>query len=85
MMKFMKSYGKAMLALSILFHCTQMVQAQEKYTVSGIVTDAETGEELIGVNVYEKGKSGGTTTKTNGFYSLTLPGNTYQIIDSFHL
>jgi hypothetical protein len=72
-----------MLVLCFVFYCAQTALAQEKYTISGIVTDAETGEELVGVNVYEKERSGGTTTKTDGFYSLTLSGNTYQIIYSF--
>ena len=67
----------------MLFHCTQMAWAQEKLTISGIVTDAKTGEDLIGANVYEEGKSSGTTTNTDGFYSLSLPGGTYRMIYSF--
>jgi len=83
MMKSMRAHGRTMLVLCCVFYCAQTILAQEKYTISGIVTDAEMGEELIGVNVYEKEKSGGTTTKANGFYSLTLPGNTYRLVYSF--
>ena len=44
-----------MLVLCV-FYCAQTALAQEKYTISGIVTDAETGEELVGANVHEPGK-----------------------------
>jgi len=66
--------------------------AQEKM-VSGIVTDSETGETLIGVNVTAAtNKSMGTVTDLDGKYSLSVPdtvkalsfsfvGYTTQIID----
>ena len=40
-------------------------------TVSGKITDAETGEGLIGANVIISGTSIGTTTDLDGNYSLT--------------
>ena len=40
-------------------------------TVSGKITDAETGEGLIGVNVIISGTSTGTTTDLDGNYTLT--------------
>lgn len=47
--------------------------AQDKVTISGHATDAETGEELIFAAVQEAASGKGTTTNTYGFYSLTLP------------
>ena len=47
--------------------------AQEKFTISGTVTDQSTGESLIGASVYVPSISRGTTTNLYGFYSLTLP------------
>ncbi|HOC35778.1 MAG TPA: TonB-dependent receptor, partial [Tenuifilaceae bacterium] len=41
-------------------------------TVSGRVTDAETGETLPGVNVIVKGTTRGTTTDVNGNYKIEL-------------
>ncbi len=41
--------------------------------VTGVVTDAGTGESLPGVNVLIKGTSIGTVTDFDGRYSLTLP------------
>ncbi len=42
-------------------------------TIKGKVTDATTGETLIGVSVSVKGTSNGTQTDVNGAYSLTAP------------
>lgn len=48
-------------------------QAQRNFTISGVVTDAENGETLIGASVVTADYSLGTTTNEYGFYSLTLP------------
>lgn len=57
--------------------------AQNKYTISGYVKDASSGESLIGVSVYEKESFKGTSTNTYGFYSLTLPEGEYTFVFSF--
>ncbi len=58
--------------------------AQERYTISGYVRDAGTGEELIGTNIYVKGDmTRGTTTNVYGFYSLTLPAGEYVLVYSY--
>lgn len=49
------------------------VLAQRGFTVSGYVTDAESGERLIGAAVYDTVSRQGTVTNTAGFYTLTLP------------
>ena len=47
--------------------------AQERYTLSGIVKNAETGEALIGANIVVKDLKGvGTSSNAYGFYSITL-------------
>ncbi|MCB0562031.1 MAG: TonB-dependent receptor [Lewinellaceae bacterium] len=45
----------------------------QNYTISGTLTDATTGEALIGANVFVISLQKGTTTNNYGFYSLTLP------------
>ena len=52
-----------------------LAQAQ-KYTISGYIKDAASGESLIGANAFEKSSLSGTSSNTYGFYSLTLPGVT---------
>ena len=50
-----------------------------KYTISGHVTDVETGEALIGANIFIRGHSLGAIANPYGFYSLTIEEGDYQI------
>ncbi|QEC53438.1 TonB-dependent receptor [Anseongella ginsenosidimutans] len=50
-----------------------MILELQEYTVSGTVTDAETGEPLPGVNVTLKGGNSGATTGPDGAYNLEVP------------
>ena len=59
------------------------VLAQNNYTISGYVQDESSGENLIGVSVYDKQTYKGTASNQYGFYSLTLPQGDYVIIYSF--
>jgi hypothetical protein len=55
--------------------------AQKKYTISGYVRDAESGETIIAANIGIKGKNG-MMSNQYGFWSVTLvPGN-YLIVAS---
>jgi CarboxypepD_reg-like domain/TonB-dependent Receptor Plug Domain/TonB dependent receptor len=67
-----------LLFISLLFTCN--VSAQEKFTVSGYIKDAANGEGLIGVSVYVQEIKSGTQTNPYGFYSLTLPKGTYNLV-----
>ncbi|MEZ0611042.1 carboxypeptidase-like regulatory domain-containing protein [Fibrella sp. WM1] len=57
--------------------------AQEKLTVSGYVKDASDGEGLIGVSVYNKETGTGAVTNNYGFYSITLPKGTYNLVITY--
>ncbi len=53
-------------------------------TISGYLKDASSGETLPFANVYLKDDPGkGASTNTYGFYSLTLPKGTYQLVFSY--
>ena len=52
-------------------------------TVSGTVTDAATGEPLIGATVQVKGVTIGTTTDLNGMSSINLPANRKTLLFSY--
>ena len=54
-----------------------------KHTISGYVTDAATGEALVGANVYLKDFNTGTAANSYGFYSLTLEPGDYLIRYSY--
>ena len=70
------------LLLSILLLYGFGVSAQsKKYTISGSVKDASSGEDLIGVTIYVKElPQTGALTNDYGFYSLTLPQGEYTLI-----
>lgn len=55
----------------------------KKYTVSGFVKDARTGESLIGTNVFLKELLKGTSTNQYGFYSITIEEGNYTLVASF--
>lgn len=58
--------------------------ASEFGRVSGRVTDAETGEALIGADVIIEGTELGAATDENGEYTiLYVPAGTYQIVASY--
>lgn len=62
---------KQLILVIVTLVCTlEMVSAQQRALVTGKVTDAATGEELIGVNVARKGSSAGTITDMDGNYTL---------------
>jgi len=63
-------FKKFLLLNLLLVLCLPEAFAQK--TVSGRVTDAETGETLPGVNVIVKGTTRGTTTDVNGNYKIEL-------------
>jgi hypothetical protein len=55
----------------------------QKYTVSGYIKDASSGESLIGASVYLKEPLKGTTTNHYGFYSITFDQGTYTLVSDF--
>ena len=59
----------------------QSIQLLEK-TISGTVTDGETGESLPGVNILAKGTTTGTVTDAEGFYRLTVSDNVNTLVFS---
>ena len=58
---------------------SNIVFSQEKFTISGTITDSKSNETLIGVNVYIAELKTGTTTNEYGFYSITVPKGNYTL------
>ena len=50
-----------------------------RYTVSGHVKDAASGEMMIGAVVNPAGSTSGTVTNAYGFYSIQLPAGDYEL------
>jgi hypothetical protein len=57
--------------------------SQEKYTLSGTISDAKNNETLIGVNLSIKELNYYITTNEYGFYSITLPKGNHTIEVSY--
>lgn len=57
--------------------------SQEKFTLSGTISDSKNNETLIGVNIYIPALKIGTTTNEYGFYSLSVPKGEYEIEISY--
>ncbi len=53
------------------------VFAQQKSTLSGYITDAKSGEAIIGAKISVPNLRQGTVTNTYGFYSITLEKGSY--------
>ena len=73
---------KKLLLLTLMF-CSLFAFAQQKYTISGYVTDSESSEQLISANLFSIKSLEGTNSNTYGFYSLTLPKGKVQIKVSY--
>jgi len=71
------------IVLTVGFLFTLSCYSQEKFTLSGTITDIKNNETLIGVNVYIPEIKSSTTTNEYGFYSITLPKNSYTVLISY--
>jgi len=71
--------------LSILFLLiTLPVLAQKKFTISGNIKDAATGEVLIGATIrIQELSQNGAASNNYGFYSLSAPAGDYTVIFSY--
>ncbi len=68
------------IAIFLIFsHCVY----SQKYTISGYIQDAKTGEKLIGAGLYDKAHQAGTVANTYGFYSISLPKDSITLLISY--
>ncbi|MBN8682362.1 MAG: TonB-dependent receptor [Chitinophagales bacterium] len=65
------SLRPALFVLSLLLSGSAL--AQQRFTLSGTITDRSSGEALIGATVQELYSKKGVSANTYGFYSLTIP------------
>lgn len=56
---------------------------QRRFTISGFLEDAKTGERLIAANIYDRRSNKGTVTNEYGFYSLTIYGGPIELSFSY--
>ncbi len=72
------------LTISILLLSISSLIYAQKHTISGYITDRNTGETLIGATVGVTGQyTAGKSTNDFGFFSLNLPDGKYKLIVSY--
>ena len=71
------------ITILILFLLSFSTIAQQKRTISGYVSDAQTGERLYAASVYEQNSGIGTISNRFGFFSLTLKDGLANLKISF--
>jgi hypothetical protein len=72
---------QTLLVFLLLFWAICNAAAQErKFTVSGNIRDAGTGEDLIGAEVVIEGTRTGSVANAYGYYSLSLPRGKYSLV-----
>ncbi|MCK0192086.1 TonB-dependent receptor [Arenibacter sp. F20364] len=67
----------------ILILFTTILSAQDRYTISGAITDGSNGETVYGASVFLEGTAIGVMTNEYGFYSITAPRGDYNLIISY--
>ncbi len=77
----MNNLKSLLLGLSLFSLIT--ITAQQKYTLSGTITEENSNETLIGVTIAFPELRTGVTTNEYGFYSITLPEGEYQVLVSY--
>jgi len=74
----MKTFG-----FLTIFLLSAFFALSQRYTISGYISDAKTGEKLIAASVYDTISKKGAITNNYGFYSLTLPEGKVALIVSY--
>ncbi|WP_240643166.1 SusC/RagA family TonB-linked outer membrane protein [Sinomicrobium pectinilyticum] len=77
----MMNKRKSAYVLSAIFFWCQFVLAQER-SVTGVVTDADDGIPLPGVNIVIKGTSIGVSTDFDGNYTIDVPDNAVLVFSN---
>src|SRR6476646_9061806 len=74
---------KKVLCLFVILLQFLSLQAQNKFTISGYITEKGSKENLPGVSVYVPKLKAGTTSNNYGFFSITLPKDSVELIFSY--
>lgn len=69
--------------ITILFLSAFFCIHAQTCTISGHITDAATGETLIGATLYEASSQTGTSTNAYGFFSFRLNAGTHKLQCAF--
>lgn len=74
---------KILYCILITFSSFFLTYSQEKFTLSGTISEKSNSETLIGVNIYFPDVNVGATTNEYGYFSITLPKGTHTMYVSY--
>lgn len=80
--RFFRGVGSLVLAFLVM-GALSTFPATAQHEVTGTVTDAESGQTLPGVNVVVQGTQIGTTTRSDGTYTIEAPSPDETLVFSF--
>jgi len=69
--------------LATILSSLNVFSQTRQYTLSGFISDASSGESLLGSYIYIKETGKGTAANTYGFYSITLAPGDYTIVVAY--
>lgn len=72
---------KCLLLFVVAMGMSSLAMAQR--TLSGVVTDSDSGDPLIGANILVAGTSAGTITDIDGSYSIKVPDGATELVISY--
>lgn len=81
----MKKYTTQFYLICLLIFISFTIKAQtsQKYTISGFISENGSKESLPGVNVYTPKLKAGATSNNYGFFSLTLPADSVELVVTY--
>ena len=81
---FSVSYCTRYILVSLFFVLSLYAVGENNGIFSGRITDKETSESLVGVNIFQKkDMTIGTVTDFNGYFSISLPPGDYIFVASY--
>ncbi|MEZ5057170.1 MAG: carboxypeptidase-like regulatory domain-containing protein [Saprospiraceae bacterium] len=67
----------------VVFKSNDMIEEKQKFTIGGYIEDIQTGERLLGANIFDLNSGKGTVSNNYGFFSLTLKEGPTDLVFSY--
>ena len=83
MVEFLESQSPVEVIIKDKFLIIRRKNLQETYRISGNISDVQTGEPMVGVNIYVKKSGHGTVSNVKGLYTLELTPGPTTLVFSF--
>jgi hypothetical protein len=75
----MNPFFRLLLLFALSFIFPIVTFSQQKFTISGTITEAKSGESVVGAKISIATLNLGATSNEYGFYSLTVPKGIYEV------